>query len=266
MKRVFVTGASAGIGQAIAEALVARGDGVWGTSRSRQRIATKPRLHPVELDLADSNSIASAFRGALSEAGEFDVVINNAGSGHFGPAALLSGPVVADQFKILVLGQIQIMQLALAAMRHRDSGLIINVSSLASRLPVPFMAAYNAAKAAMAMFTMTAQLELGDSRVRIIDLQPADICTDFNDRVVRSEGAPAEDPAVVKTWKAVEHNMKNAPAPDIVARRVCNIIDNPNPPPRVTVGDAFQAGIAPLIFRFLPQRVRLWSLRKYYGI
>ena len=60
--------------------------------------------------------------------------------------------------------------------------------------------------------------------------------------------------------------MKNAPKPDLVARVVCELIDQSNPPPQATVGDAFQTKIAPLIFRFLPQRLQIWGLKKYYGI
>ncbi len=263
MKRIFLTGASAGIGRAIAQALSERGYEVWGTSRDIQRIPVLPRVHPVQLDLTNNTSIDTAFRNALSEAGHFDVVINNAGSGHFGPAASLPAEILTEQFQVLVFGQIRLLQLAFESMRTRDHGLIVNVTSLASRLPVPYMSAYNSAKSALAMFTMTMQLELGDSRVRIVDLQPADISTDFNDRVARSG---SDDARVAKTWTAVEKNMKNAPPPALVARRVCALIDNDNPPRRVTVGDAFQAGIAPFIFRFLPQRLRLWGLRKYYGI
>jgi NAD(P)-dependent dehydrogenase (short-subunit alcohol dehydrogenase family) len=263
MKRVFLTGASAGIGRAIAQALSDRGHDVWGTSRDAQRVPALPGLHPVQLDLGNSASIETAFAQALNEAGQFNAVINNAGSGHFGTAESLPAKILAEQFQILVFGQIRLMQLALESMRARDAGLIINVSSLASRLPVPYMGAYNAAKAALAMFTMSIQLELGDSRIRIVDLQPADICTGFNDHVARSGD---EDPRVTKTWVAVEKNMKNAPPPELVARRVCDLIDDANPAPRVTVGDTFQAGIAPVIFRLLPQRMRLWGLKKYYGI
>jgi hypothetical protein len=60
--------------------------------------------------------------------------------------------------------------------------------------------------------------------------------------------------------------MKAAPPPELVARQVMRLIDQTNPPPRVTVGDSFQAVVAPFIFRFLPQRMRLWGLRRYYGI
>src|SRR6266850_4639201 len=203
MKKIFVTGASSGIGLAIAQALIARGEDVWGTSRNLIRLEQLPRLHPVRLDLNDPRSIDKAFKSALSEAGHFDVVVNNAGSGHFGPAEHLSSAEIEKQFQVLVFGQLQLVRLALATMRPRGQGLIINVTSLASRLPVPFMAAYNAAKAAMAAFTMSIQLELPDQKIRIVDLEPADICTAFNDAVVK-DGAtdPRYDAKVAKTWRA----------------------------------------------------------------
>lgn len=266
-KRIFLTGASSGIGLAIAKSLAARGDEVWGTSRDLDHIPQLPQLHPMRLDLSDPNSIGDAFKSALSEAGHFDVAINNAGSGHFGPAENLSYEEIADQFQVLVFGHLQLMRLALNAMQARGQGLIINITSLASRLPVPFMAAYNAAKAAMAAFTMSIQLELPDSKVRIVDLQPGDICTAFNDAVIKaSQHNPRYEAKLAKTWETVDRNMKAAPRPELVAQHVITLIDGTNPPPRVTVGDLFQTKIAPLVFRFLPQRVRIWGLKKYYGI
>ena len=267
VRKVFLTGASSGIGLAIAELLVARGHEVWGTSRNLERIPKTPRLHPMRLDLGDPRSVEEAFNVALAEAGHFDVLINNAGSGHFGPAENLSEKEIVNQFQILVFGHVQLMRLALRMMQVRGEGLIINITSLAGRLPVPFMAAYNAAKAAMASFTISIQLELPHSRVRVVDLQPGDICTDFNEAVTKAEKHDARYEAKVdKTWSTVERNMKNAPKPDLVARHVCELIDQTNPPPRVTVGEAFQTKIAPLIFRFLPQRIRIWGLKRYYGI
>jgi short-subunit dehydrogenase len=265
--KIFITGVSAGIGKAIAKAATEKGHEVWGTSRDISRLPSLPRLHCVQLDLSNPDSIDGAFNTALAEAGNFDVLINNAGSGHFGPAENLSAEEVKRQFQILVFGHLQLMKLALRAMRSHGHGLIINVTSLASRLPVPFMAAYNAAKAAMAAFTMSIQLELPDSRVRIVDLQPGDISTEFNNAVNKSaQQDPRYQASVAKTWTTVERNMKAAPKPELVARRVCALIDQANPPPRVTVGDAFQSKIAPLICRFLPQRVRIWGLKKYYGL
>jgi NAD(P)-dependent dehydrogenase (short-subunit alcohol dehydrogenase family) len=129
------------------------------------------------------------------------------------------------------------------------------------------MAAYNAAKAGMAAFTMTMQLELPDSNIRIVDLQPADICTAFNDAIPqKATDEPRYQDRVTKTWDAVDRNMKQAPKPQLVAEHVLRLIDSTNPPPRITVGDFFQTKITPFIFRFLPQRVRNWGLKMYYGI
>jgi short-subunit dehydrogenase len=266
MKRIFITGASSGIGLAIGKLLVAQGHEVWGTSRSLERIPRLPRWHAARLDLADRRSIEGAFNSALTEAGHFDVFINNAGAGHFGPAELLPMETIAGQFQILVFGQIELMQLALRHMRSRGEGLIINVTSLASRLPVPFMAAYNASKAALASFIMTMQLELGDSPMHIVDLQPGDVSTDFNQSVSTTITDNRYEKKIAKTWEIVERNMKRVPGPDLVARHVLKLINAGQPPPRITVGDAFESKIAPLIFRFLPQRVRLWGLKRYYGI
>ena len=266
MKRVFITGASSGIGLATATLLSGRGYEVWGTSRNIARIPPLPRLHGVQLDLLDPVSLGEGFATALREAGQFDVVINNAGSGHFGPAEFLSMEELYSQLQTLLFAHIQLCQLALRAMRDRG-GQIINVTSRASRLPLPFMSAYNAAKAAMASFTMTLQLELAASNIRVIDLQPADIRTDFNDKIAKNENGDSRYAAKLdQAWRVADRNMKEAPSPELVAQRIAKLINQPNPPPRVTVGGPFQAIVAPLIFRFLPQRTRLWVLRKYYRI
>lgn len=267
MKKIFITGASSGIGRATAELLAARGDEVWGTSRDPSRIAARARLHGVALDLANPSSVRAGFATALAEAGGFDVVINNAGAGHFGPGEQMSDAAVRRQFETLVFAHLEIARLSLAAMRERGSGRVINVTSLASRLPVPFMAAYNAAKAAMATFTMSLQLEMEHPDIRVLDVQPGDIRTAFNDAIDDATCTVAHyGGRVQKAWRIVDRNMKNAPGPDLVARHIAKLIDDPNPPPRVTVGDGFQSVVAPLIWRLLPQRMRVWSLRRYYGI
>ena len=224
-------------------------------------------MHAVRLDLLDGNGITDAFNRAWNEAGGFDVVINNAGSGHFGPAESLAEETLRDQFQLLVFGPFQISQLALRSMQQQQRGLIINVTSLASRLPVPFTAAYNAAKAAMASFTMTMQLELGDSLIRIVDLQPGDISTEFNDAVVKDESADSRyNRRMESAWHVVDRNMKHAPKPVVVAERIVGLINDADPPPRATVGDTFESVVAPMIFSLLPPRLRVWGLRRYYGI
>ena len=266
MKNILVTGASSGIGLAIAKSLVEHGHEVWGTSRNLERIPKMSRLHPIRLDLADGLSIEQAFASTLAEAGHLDILINNAGAGHFGPAEVLPLEVIKSQFQILVFGQIQLMQLALQHMRPRGEGLIINVTSLASRLPVPFMAAYNSAKAALASFTMSTQLELAHCGVHIVDLQPGDIRTDFNRSVIVSDNVDRDNSKIAGAWEVIERNMKNAPGPDLVARQVLKLIQSNEPPPRLNVGNTFEAQIAPFIFRLLPQRLRVWGLKWYYGI
>ncbi|HJT81744.1 MAG TPA: SDR family NAD(P)-dependent oxidoreductase [Chthoniobacterales bacterium] len=265
MKRIFITGASSGIGLAITQGLMARGDEVWGTSRQVSNLPSHERFHAVRLDLRSTGELEEVFGRALAEAGHFDVVINNAGTGHFGPAELLTATEIAELFDVLFFSHVRLMQLALADMRRRGQGMVINVTSLATLLPVPFMGAYNAAKSAMAAFTMSLQIELGDGNVRVVDVQPADIRTNFNDAVSRNRDTGYEA-RVAKTWSAVDTNMKGAPGPELVARAVMRVIDQKNPPMRVIVGDVFQAKIAPFIFRFLPQRTRIWGLKKYYGI
>jgi NAD(P)-dependent dehydrogenase (short-subunit alcohol dehydrogenase family) len=99
------------------------------------------------------------------------------------------------------------------------------------------MAAYNSAKAALASFTMSIQLEFAHPRVRIVDLQPGDIRTEFNQSVIVSDNI--DDAKIARTWDVVERNMKNAPGPDLVARQVLSLIQSMKPPPRLTVGNLF---------------------------
>ena len=263
MKRIFLTGASSGIGRATAERLAAEGHEVWGTSRDPARVPQRERLHATPLDLSKPASIREAFTAALTEAGSFDALINNAGSGFFGAAESLKAEQLQQQFQTLVFGHIELLHLALAHMREQGRGLIINVTSLASQLPVPFMASYNAAKAAMASYTMSLQLELATSGIRVVDLQPGDINTGFNEAVLAGE---RNDPRVAQAWRVSDGNMKNAPGPEIVAKEITRLIESQDPPPRVVVGDVFQAKVAPLLNQFLPHRIRLWGLRQYYKI
>jgi len=267
--KIFITGASAGIGLATAKLLTERGDEVWGTSRDISRLPALPRFHPVRLDLADDVSLGENFNTALSEAGHFDAVVNNAGDiAYFGPMESLPLETLRAQFQTLVFAHIELYRLALAAMRKHGRGRVVNVTSLAARLPVPFQGPYNAAKAAMASLTMCMQVELQDSGIRIIDVQPSDIGeTRLHDTI---PGNVAEDPQrtarMERVWRVANRNIKAAPGPELVARRIAEVIDAENPPPRVTVGGTFEAIVAPLIFRFLPQRVRVWGLKFYYGL
>src|SRR5690349_3745453 len=113
MKNIFITGASSGIGRAITQALLDGGHEVWGTSRSLERLPSHKHFHPVQLDLSRSGGIDGVFLAALREAGHFDVVINNAGSGHFSAAEFLPISHIAELFQILFFAPVRLMQLAL---------------------------------------------------------------------------------------------------------------------------------------------------------
>ena len=131
-RKIFLTGASAGIGLATAQALAAAGCEVWGTARQRDRLpGGLPGFHPVELALNDARSLRGGFAGAEKEAGgRFDVLINNAGGGWFGPGAEIPEAELREQFQTLALGPLTLIQLALPGMRRRGWGRVVNMSSI----------------------------------------------------------------------------------------------------------------------------------------
>ncbi len=263
MKRVLLTGASAGIGRAVAELLVAEGCEVWGTSRDLSRLNAASGFHPVEMDLSRPESIASGFQKAIAEARDFDILINNAGNGIFGPVEHLPMEQVRRKFEVLVFGHIDLIQRVLPSMRLRGDGLIINVTSLAAQLPIPLMAPYNAAKAAMSAFSASLNLELTGTGVRVVELQPGDIHTEFNASVFKG-GDSGYEALARRAWMAVEHEIAVAPPPEIVARAVLRLIRRPMP--LATVGGFFQAVVASRVARLAPRSWLLWGIRKYFGL
>ncbi len=278
-KRIFLTGASAGIGLAIAQALTAAGCEVWGTSRRVDRLpGDLARFHPVALDLnGDDAALRTAFEQALREAGgRFDAVVNNAGGGWFGPGAEMPPTDLRAQFETLALGPIRLTQLALPSLRTQPGGVVVNVTSLAARLPLPFGAAYSAAKAAASVFTAALQMEEtaplppGQHRVRFVDVQPGDINTGFNRAMSFWTGMDrADDPlagAVRRSLQASDASLASAPLPGRVADAVCRIILQGKGGPMVTVGNLWQGLGGSLAYRFLPRRWLLWTVRKNCGL
>ncbi len=278
-KRVFLTGASAGIGLAIAQALAAAGCKVWGTSRRVDRLPVGlPGFHPVALDLnGDDPALRAAFEQALQQAGgRFDVVINNAGGGWFGPGAEMPPEDLRAQFETLALGPIRLTQLALPSLRSERGGLVVNITSLAARLPLPFGAAYSAAKAAVSVFTAALQMEetaplpAGQHPVRFVDVQPGDIRTGFNRAMAFWTGIDqTNDPlagAVRRSLHASDASLASAPPPQRVADAVCGIVLRGKGGPMVTVGSLWQGLGGSLAYRFLPRRWLLWTVRKNCGL
>ncbi|MDB6020594.1 MAG: fabG 4 [Pedosphaera sp.] len=265
-QNVFLTGASSGIGLETARLLTFSGFAVWGTSRVVQRFPISPKFHPVVMDATDPQSISDNFALALKEAGHFDVLINNAGSGCFGPVETQPDELVREQFQLMVHGPLELIRLALPQMRLRQKGLIINVTSLASQFPIPYLGPYSATKAALSSLSENLRHELAHTPIRITDLQPGDIHTHFHAATRRVDGSAPDQPRAATAWKTIDHNMATAPHPEMVARAILRIIRSPNPPPVVAVGNLFQAHLAPFLTRFAPRRLAEWILRRYYGI
>ncbi len=267
-KTVFLTGATGGIGLETARLLTARGFEVWGTSRDPARLPKLSGLHPVRMDLLRSESILDGFAAAMKEAGSFDVLINNAGAATFGPLETMPAELVREQFQLLVEAPLELIRLALPQMRKRDSGMIINVTSLAAILPVPFMAPYSAAKAALSLGTEGLRVELANTAIRVVEVRPGDINTAFHGATKRSNvPTDAKDQQrMTAAWETKTRNMAAAPPPAFVAKTILRVIENPRPPAIVTVGGFFQARVAPLAVRFLPPRLLEFGLRRYYRL
>jgi short-subunit dehydrogenase len=260
-KNIFLTGASAGIGLAIAQHLTAQGHQVWAASRHPK---SEPGIHPVALDLLQTATIRPVFEKALAAAGHFDVLINNAGAGVFGPFDQTPLDSVRDQFQLMVLGPVELMQVALPHFHQQGHGLIINITSMAADLPIPYMAGYNSAKAALSAITASARIELAGTAVRLVELQPGDINTGFHESTKRVDGADSE--RARRVWKSQARTMAAAPPPVRVAEAVASLIEMKSPPPLVRVADFFQARIAPLGLRLLPRRLMASLIRRYYGL
>jgi short-subunit dehydrogenase len=265
-QKVFLTGASSGIGVETARILTMSGFNVWGTSRDLKRLPAHGNFHPVVMDLTDIESVRENFSIALKEAGHFDVLINNAGAGWFGPLEIQSDEILREQFQLMVHGPLELIRLALPQMRDRQKGLIINVTSLAAQFPIPYLGPYSATKAALSSLSENLRHELAHTGIRIIDVQPGDIHTNFHAATKRIDDSALDAVRIATAWKTIDHNMAAAPPPHLVARAILRVITSSNPPPVVTVGSFFQARVAPILVRLAPRRLSEWVLRRYYGI
>ena len=268
-RRVLLTGASAGIGRAIADRLTERGHRVWGTSRDLARLPVHTNFHPVELDLGDMDSIRPVVRRALEESGGFDVLINNAGSGIFIPLEKLSHEKMSSQFQLLVFAPMELTKLLLPGMRTIGRGLIVNITSLAAVFPIPYMGAYSACKAAMSTLSWTLEMELCGEPIRVVELRPGDIRTEFHKTMECHESLGEADftDNIARAYRTYTANMERAPSPERVARVVLDLLDDDgNVASQLNVGSAFQARIAPFLSKVSPRGWTRLVLKKYYKL
>ncbi len=269
---LFVTGASAGIGQAIARRALADGCSVWGTARDAARLGElrqRAGFHPVVLDLADEEASLRAYREAAAEAGGFDVVVNNAGYGLFAPFDAVDFAVWRAQIDAMLVHTAALVHAQLADLGQRPSGgVLVNTASLATEFPLPFMSAYNIAKAGLSALSESLLVETRGTPVSVIDFRPGDFRTGFNQSMQRPAIATASRSTaadLTTAWRALEGHLHAAPPPDRAADQLWRAVRGRHRG-RLRAGGVFQTVLAPLFERLVPlawARAVRW---RYFGL
>ena len=179
-KTAFVTGASAGIGEATARALLAAGYRVFAGARRLDRMAGLAAAGAtlLKLDLTDDVSIVAAVNTIKNEAGRIDVLVNNAGYGSYGALEDVPLDEARRQFEVNVFGLARLCQLVLPTMRAQKSGKIVNVTSIGGKIWEPLGAWYHATKFAVEGMSDCLRMELAPFGVDVIVIEPGAIKTE----------------------------------------------------------------------------------------
>lgn len=177
----FVTGTSRGLGLKLVRQLLERGDRVTATTRSVSRLESalgdvdRSRLRPVELNLADEDAV----RAAIRDAGEIDVVVNNAGYGFLAAVEEVTDADARQMFDVQIFGVWNVLRAVLPQMRARRTGHIINVSSILGLTSFPGWGLYCAGKYALEGMTESLAAEVDGDGVRVTLVEPGYMRTDF---------------------------------------------------------------------------------------
>ncbi|MDR1816880.1 MAG: SDR family NAD(P)-dependent oxidoreductase [Puniceicoccales bacterium] len=282
-KEALVTGAGRGLGRAFANALLAEGVTVWGTTRGGTPLPDGVR--PLTLDLAEPASVAALARQLRRDAPALDLLVNNAGAGVFCPFERFPEAELERQWRVLLASPVALCRAFFPDFARRGRGVIANVSSLAGVFPFPLMSAYSAAKAGLSAFSKTLLLEARGTGVRVIDFQPGDYATGFNDALTEppaaATGAGADDGdntsgtggeviafdagRVRRVRAAAERNLTGGPPPEHAARNLIRAIRGGREGTVVT-GGVFEATLGPFAARFAPQSLVARFLRAFYDL
>ncbi len=265
-KVVLVTGSSTGFGRLTAETLARRGYCVFASMRNvdgkNSGAATELLelartedldLHVVELDVTDDTSVESAVHAIVSEAGRIDVAVNNAGGGGMGPAESFTVEQVIQQFDQNYIGPHRVSKAVLPYMRRQKSGLIVNVTSTAGKISMPFMGHYAASKHALEALSEAYSFELADQNVDVVIVEPGAFPTPIVNKMVQPEDAevaagyaPSMD--ILQKFGEGMGEMLSGPDaddPQVVADAITALVEMPagERPLRTVAGRVFTAPV-----------------------
>jgi NAD(P)-dependent dehydrogenase (short-subunit alcohol dehydrogenase family) len=242
---ILVTGASRGLGRAVAEAALAAGHRVLATARRPESLDGLAAAHPAALrtaalDVTDPAAAERAVRAATEAFGDLDTVVNNAG---YADTASVEDMPLEDfraQIETNLLGVVNVTKAALPVLRARGGGSIVQVSSVGGRVATPGLSAYQAAKWAVGGFSDVLALEVAPLGIKVTTLEPGGMPTDWAGSSMRIHPvSPPYEATVGRSTEALR-GMRG-PGPDgsgtaEVARVLLSLLDMPEPPRRLLLG------------------------------
>ena len=265
-KVVLITGGSSGIGKSIGEFLHHKGFIVYGTSRNLEKCINS--IFPlVTLDVRDTESIQSAIAKVMATSGRLDILINNAGVGITGPLEEIPTEEIKNNFEINFFGPIEVIKAVLPQMRSQKSGLIINITSIAGYMGLPYRSVYSASKGALELITEALRMEVQSFGIQITNVAPGDFATNiaagrFHAPLLK--GSAYEVP-YGNTLKMMDEHVDSGSNPIEMAEAIFAIIQNPNPKIHYKVG-AFMQKFSIVLKRVLPDKVYEKMLMNHYKL
>ncbi len=265
---VLVTGASSGLGAAVAQRLAAAGHQVHAAARWRTTPAEEaaPGVVPLRMDVTDDEQVRAGVARIVDSTGRLDVVVNAAGYGVAGALEDTSPAEAAAQLDVNLLGVHRVTRAVLPHLRASQGHLVV-VSSIAGLIAVPFQGLYSASKYALEGYTEALRLEVAPFGVRVSLVEPGDFATGFTAaRQVAADAGPGSAyrdrfVAALATMASDEEGGSDAGA---VAAAVLRIVQSDRPRLRYTVGPGYQR-VAAQLRRVLPAAVLARSVSGHYA-
>jgi NAD(P)-dependent dehydrogenase (short-subunit alcohol dehydrogenase family) len=258
---ILITGCSSGIGRATAVEAGARGHRVFASARdpeSLRGIERAGQIRPLALDVTDAASIRGAVAAVLAEAGRVDALVNNAGYGQYGAVEDVTAEEWRRQFDVNLFGAVEAARAVLPSMREKRQGTIVNVSSVAGKIAIPFAAPYCASKHALEAFSDALRVEVAPFGIRVAVIEAGPIETRFGDRaragVARMLSGPGPySPFYKNAERAMDTDFQAGKLPaEAVARVIVDAIESDDPRTRYRI--TRMARVLILLRRFLPDR------------